>query len=345
MSKATELALLERSRSIDAPIGVRQRSGDRENVGQMLDVYVNVESAEDEYLRNEESARKELFLKGFRLLVKKLYTEKERRFLSALMSKKVNLVRLFRYMKFNEFRELKRLQEKAQANVGILKKLSELSGWSGSEEFISEFFARMERAQGCEGTEEGTLNALVERRIAYRREYRKRDYVREREREYRKRDYVRERLYAWMREYIKRDYVRERINAYRRKYEKLDYVREHKNEWRRKNRLLPEVREREAAYYKREDVKEHRNARRREYRKREDVRARETEYTRRYRQDPVVAEKHREEVREYYRRHAEENRARVKAWRIANRERYNEIRQEARRRKKEEKERLSNVVS
>ena len=67
MSKATELALLKRSRSINASIGVSKRSGERENVGEMLDVYVHVESAEDEYLRNEENARKEVFLKGFPL--------------------------------------------------------------------------------------------------------------------------------------------------------------------------------------------------------------------------------------------------------------------------------------
>lgn len=249
MSKATELAIISRSRSINAPVGVNQRSGERESVGEMLDMYVYVQSAEDEYLENEENARKELFLKGFRLYVKKLYTEEERRFLSALMGKKVTLERLFRNMKFGEFRELKRLQEKAQANIGILKKLSELSGWSGSEEFIGEFFARMERVQGCERS----LNALAEASISkrleahrkYINEYRKDPRHRESHRmcteRWRARPEVKARQLEIYRAYSRRPEVKERRKEYYKEYSKRPEFKERKKEYNRRFREKSQI--------------------------------------------------------------------------------------------------------
>ena len=87
MSKSGELRILQYGRSVDAPINYHHRTGDSEGSGgNMLDLYAHAESAEDVYFGNEDEYAREMFLKGFRVYLKKVFTKQEREFLQGLLT-------------------------------------------------------------------------------------------------------------------------------------------------------------------------------------------------------------------------------------------------------------------
>lgn len=146
MSKSGELRILRYGRSIDAPINYRHRTGDvDESGGNILDLYAQEESAEDVYFGNADEHAREMFVKGFKAYLKKVFTEQERQFLQSLLAGKESPYKIGRGLGVEHFSFLQGIQRKAYKNAKPLFKLARLTGWSGAEAFTGTIYERLEQ--------------------------------------------------------------------------------------------------------------------------------------------------------------------------------------------------------
>lgn len=146
MSKNGELKIMRYGRSIDAPINYRHRTGDSDgNGGNMLDLYAQAESAEEVYFGNADEYAREMFLKGFRAYMKKVFTVQEREFLKRLLSGKESAYKVGQALGVEHFAFLQGIQLKAYKNVKPLAKLARLTGWSGAISFTETIYKRLEQ--------------------------------------------------------------------------------------------------------------------------------------------------------------------------------------------------------
>ena len=144
MSKSTELRLLRGSRSVDAPMNYRHRTGDSEGTGgSMLDMYAQVESAEEVIFEGEDELAKIQFLKGFKGYLQKVFNRQEREFLKRLMSGNEKPHEVGRALGVDWFKYMQRIQKKAYKNTRPLLKLSQITGWSRAQEFTGRILQRL----------------------------------------------------------------------------------------------------------------------------------------------------------------------------------------------------------
>lgn len=214
MSKSSELRVLRCGRSVDAPIKYHHRTGDEEGgAGNILDLYVQEESAEEVYFGNADEHAREMFIKGFRLYLKKVFTEQERRFLQGLLAGKESPYKIGRALGVEHFSFLQGIQRKAYKNVKPLAKLAKITGWSGAETFTETIYIRLEQLNAG-----FSLNEIIPQN---KRRQRKLKYFREYRRVYRlahiDKERARDRAYYW-------------ANREKRKKEALNYKKEHYQE-------------------------------------------------------------------------------------------------------------------
>ena len=146
MSKSGELRILRYGRSIDAPINYHHRTGDVDGSGgNILDLYAQEESAEDVYFGNADEHAREMFVKGFKAYLKKVFTEQERQFLQGLLAGKESPYKIGRGLGVEHFSFLQSIQRKAYKNAKPLFKLARLTGWSGAEAFTGTIYERLEQ--------------------------------------------------------------------------------------------------------------------------------------------------------------------------------------------------------
>ena len=146
MSKLSELRVIQYGRSVDAPIQYHHRSGDEDGSGgNMLDLYEQEESAEDVYFGNADEHAREIFVKGFKVYLKKVFTAQERQFLQGLLAGKESPYKIGRALGVEYFSFLQDIQRKAYKNAKPLFKLARLTGWSGAEVFAGTIYERLEQ--------------------------------------------------------------------------------------------------------------------------------------------------------------------------------------------------------
>ena len=145
MSKKDELQILRRQRSVDAPVNVHQRTGGSEAIGSMLDLYVQVSSAEDTYLGNLDEYAREKFQKGFDFYLKKVFTDQEREFLSHVLAGGENVYTVAGLLRVKYIALLQEIQRKAYKNIKPLLKLARVTGWSGAKDFIATILERLKK--------------------------------------------------------------------------------------------------------------------------------------------------------------------------------------------------------
>ncbi len=290
MSKSSELKMLKYGRSIDAPINYHHRTGDSEGSGgNMLDLYTQAESAEEIYFGNEDEYAREMFLKGFRVYLKKVFSVQERNFLQCLLAGKESPYKIGRALGVEHFTFLQGIQLKAYKNVKPLAKLAKMTGWSGAESFTNTIYKRLEQLNAG-----FSLNEIIPQNAKIQRLREKKQEIMRRFRANNAENYraYRRKLSAQWREKN-----RENIREYSRRY--------HKN-------LTAEQRERrrlkQQAYYQEhaEEIKEKDKVRR------EKINA-----------TPELFEKKRAHSKNYYNEHAEEIKEKRKARYLQNREEEN----------------------
>ena len=146
MSKTGELKMLRYGRSIDAPINYHHRTGDSEGSGgNMLDLYAQEGSAEEVYFGNADEHAREMFLKGFKVYLKKVYNEQEREFLKRLLLGKESPFKIGQSLGVEHFDFLQGIQLKAFKKAKPLIKLALRTGWSGAETFTETIYKRLEQ--------------------------------------------------------------------------------------------------------------------------------------------------------------------------------------------------------
>ena len=246
MSKSGELRILQYGRSIDAPINYHHRTGDVDGSGgNVLDLYAQEESAEDVYFGNADEHAREMFVKGFKVYLKKVFTAQERQFLQGLLAGKESPYKIGRALGVEHFSFLQDIQRKAYKNAKPLFKLARLTGWSGAEAFTGTIYERLEQLNAG-----FALNDIIpqNRRVQKRREKALEYYARNCEKrrqyqaEYRAKNIDSIKLSEKQYRIRNRQKIKERKAKYyiRKKAEytesDLERIRQYQAEWREKNR-------------------------------------------------------------------------------------------------------------
>lgn len=86
MSKRDELINLRRSFSSDASINVHGRTGETSSVSSVLDLVAHSESPEEVILSRDVEKARRRFQEGFYLYLERVFDEKEREFLSMVVT-------------------------------------------------------------------------------------------------------------------------------------------------------------------------------------------------------------------------------------------------------------------
>lgn len=359
MSKNGELRLMRYGLSVDAPMNFNHRTGESSTAGLMIDRYAQVESVEDTYFGEQDEYAKQRYLKGFRVYMRKVFTEEENEFLQRVLFGQESAYEVGRAFGVKHFDFMRSIQTKAYKNIKPLAKLARLTGWSKAEEFTKLLYKRLEQLNAGY-----TVNEIIPenqkilkfraRKNAIMRAWRERNFqhwkayayaymakwraehreeLRARSRQYyadnREREAERKKKQRQNPAYL----ARERARALAYYTEHAEERREHNREYFARNR--EEINAKHRAYY--EANKERINAERNTPEKREKRLA----YLREY------GKAHREQEREYRRKRYAEVKERkqemARRWRENNPEKAKEIARRAQERyraKKKEKQAL-----
>lgn len=327
MSKSTELRLLRGSRSVDAPMNYRHRTCDSEGTGgSMLDMYAQVESAEEVIFEGEDELAKIQFLKGFKGYLQKVFNRQEREFLKRLMSGNEKPHEVGRALGVDWFKYMQRIQKKAYKNTRPLLKLSQITGWSRAQEFSKRVFQRL----SLDGFGLETQNTKLMEWAKREKDYRKRYYEEHKELERKYKVEHCEMIALYQKKY--REENRERLKKYReenrerRLANQRRYCEKHKEKIAELKKIYREK--------NKEKIKE-KNRRYREENK-ERIREREKKY---YEEHKDLVKKYREEnkdkIRERKKRYREEHKEVIKKYREENKERIRTRNKEYREQNKE----------